>query len=346
MAQQTNIGFDLTQLDNLIKRMDNSLDSMIAKTDDFSKRLSSGVKVTTKDLKQLADELDVVRKTIFGGKVNGTNVGGIGKNLNVFGTDEKSLSNYISLLEKAASAQEKMVSLGIRKSSISDFTSEINKAKQQLESMSLINDASSFGGTSFKDSMKLAKHAGSINQIRDAIEKLNIARDNENTNTKRGKQHYEKLTAEIDRLKGKYNELTGVATNASSKLAVLGQKLGAYFSVYTIINFTKQLINVRKEFELQQRALEVLLQNKEKADWLWDKTIALAIKSPFRVQQLVTYTKQLAAYRVETDKLYDTTKMLADISAGLGVDMNRLILAYGQVKAASFLRGTELRQFT
>ena len=346
MAQQTNIGFDLTQLDNLIKRMDNSLDGMIAKTDDFSKKLSSGVKVTTKDLKQLADELDVVRKTIFGGKVNGTNVGGIGKNLNVFGTDEKSLSNYISLLEKAASAQEKMVSLGIRKSSISDFTSEINKAKKQLESMSLINDASTFGGTSFKDSMKLAKHAGSINQIRDAIEKLNIARDNENTNTKRGKQHYEKLTAEIDRLKGKYNELTGVATKASSKLAVLGQKLGAYFSVYTIINFTKQLINVRKEFELQQRSLEVLLQNKEKADLLWDKTVALAIKSPFRVQQLVTYTKQLAAYRVETDKLYDTTKMLADISAGLGVDMNRLILAYGQVKAASFLRGTELRQFT
>ena len=154
------------------------------------------------------------------------------------------------------------------------------------------------------------------------------------------------MTAEIDRLKGKYNELTGVATKASSKLAVLGQKLGAYFSVYSIINFTKQLINVRKEFELQQISLEVLLQNKEKADLLWDKTIALAIKSPFRVKELVTYTKQLAAYRVESDKLYDTTRMLADISSGLGVDMNRLILAYGQVKAASFLRGTELRQFT
>ena len=38
--------------------------------------------------------------------------------------------------------------------------------------------------------------------------------------------------------------------------------------------------------------------------------------------------------------------MLADISAGLGVDMQRLILAYGQVKAANYLRGTELRQFS
>ena len=55
---------------------------------------------------------------------------------------------------------------------------------------------------------------------------------------------------------------------------------------------------------------------------------------------------QLSAYRIENDKLYETTKRLADVSAGLGVDMQRLILAYGQVKAANYLRGTELRQFS
>lgn len=64
------------------------------------------------------------------------------------------------------------------------------------------------------------------------------------------------------------------------------------------------------------------------------------------VKELVTYTRQLAAYRIETNKLHDTTKRLADVSAGLGVDMQRLILAFGQVRAANFLRGTELRQFT
>lgn len=44
--------------------------------------------------------------------------------------------------------------------------------------------------------------------------------------------------------------------------------------------------------------------------------------------------------------MYDTTKRLADISAGVGVDMGRIILAYGQVRSAEFLKGTELRQFT
>jgi len=46
------------------------------------------------------------------------------------------------------------------------------------------------------------------------------------------------------------------------------------------------------------------------------------------------------------DEIYETTKKLADVSAGLGVDMSRIILAYGQVRSAAFLRGQEVRQFT
>ena len=122
--------------------------------------------------------------------------------------------------------------------------------------------------------------------------------------------------------------------------------VGTVFSVSRIVGFVAKLASVRKEFELQQRSLQALLQNKDEADKLWQKTIDLAVKSPFKVKELVTYTKQLAAYRIENDKLYETNKMLADISAGLGVDMQRLILAYGQVKAANYLRGTELRQFS
>ena len=79
---------------------------------------------------------------------------------------------------------------------------------------------------------------------------------------------------------------------------------------------------------------------------MFAKSVEMGIESPFLIKDIITYTKQLAAYRIETDKLFDTTKRLADISAGLGVGMDRLVLAYGQVKAASVLRGQELRQFT
>lgn len=143
---------------------------------------------------------------------------------------------------------------------------------------------------------------------------------------------------------------TNNAKNSMSKLGDAARKVrqiaGTIFSVQALMGYGNKLIQIRGEFEMQHRSLQVLLQDVDKANELWDKTVALAVKSPFRVKDLVKYTKQLAAYRVEADKLYETNKMLADVSAGLGVDMNRLILAFGQVKAANFLRGTELRQFS
>ena len=124
------------------------------------------------------------------------------------------------------------------------------------------------------------------------------------------------------------------------------QRMAFAFSMGTIKSFVGQIAEVRGQFELSERSLEAILQNKPKADEIFNKTVELAVKSSFRIKDLVDYTRQLSAYRIESDKLYDTTKRLADVSAGLGVDMGRLILAYGQVKAAAYLRGSEVRQFT
>ena len=126
----------------------------------------------------------------------------------------------------------------------------------------------------------------------------------------------------------------------------MAKRFAVYFSVTSLVNFGRKLAEVRGEMEMQQRSLQFLLNDKDKANQIWEKTLDLAVKSPFRIRELTSYIKQMAAYRIESDKLFDTTKRLADVSAGLGVDMSRLILAYGQVRAATFLRGTELRQFT
>ena len=129
-------------------------------------------------------------------------------------------------------------------------------------------------------------------------------------------------------------------------LRSLASYASMYFSVFGLMRFVNQIRTVTGELEYQRVALGHLLQDEEYGAQLFNRIKNLAIESPFRIQQLVTYTKQLAAYRIAQEDLYDTTKRLADISAGLGVDMNRLILAYGQVRAASVLRGQELRQFT
>ena len=124
------------------------------------------------------------------------------------------------------------------------------------------------------------------------------------------------------------NEVKGLRKGFGDMLPTLQRLASAFgvaFSVRGLAQFGKKLIETRGEFELQQVALRSILQNKQLADEIWDKTMQAALQSPFTAMQLTKYTKQLAAYRIETDKLFDTTKRLADVSAGLGVDMQRLI---------------------
>ena len=180
------------------------------------------------------------------------------------------------------------------------------------------------------------------------IESTNhIARQmDEQRSTQMIEREYEKRKKAAEREKKEQQRINEGLNNMIPTLQRLGSAFGIAFSVRGLVQFGKKLIETRGEFELQQVAMRSILQNKQLADEIWDKTMAAALQSPFTAMQLTRYTKQLAAYRIETEKLFDTTKRLADVSAGLGVDMGRLILAYGQVKAANYLRASEIRQFT
>lgn len=120
----------------------------------------------------------------------------------------------------------------------------------------------------------------------------------------------------------------------------------SYLSIWGAKKLLSELVQVTGEFEMQRTTLKAMLQDANGANAIYEQIKQLAVVSPFGFKELVTYTKQLAAYSVPIGELYDTTKMLADVSAGLGVGMDRLVLAYGQVRSAAFLRGQEVRQFT
>lgn len=200
--------------------------------------------------------------------------------------------------------------------------------------------------TSYEGAIRTSDKAKTLAQEIQAVKNLEAARAKLNTTTADGKKKLDDINKRILQHNKNIQHATEGAKELEKAHSKLGSKIATVFSVQAIRGYINKMIQVRGEMELQQRSLQAILQNKDEANEIWQKTIDLAIKSPFRIKDLVTYTKQLAAYRVESDKLYETNKMLADVSAGLGVDMNRLILAFGQVKAANFLRGTELRQFT
>ena len=115
--------------------------------------------------------------------------------------------------------------------------------------------------------------------------------------------------------------------------------------VFGAQQFFNSIVQTGGEIVQQHVALRSILGDVQKADELFAQTQQLALQSPFKFGELNRDVKQLAAFGVEANDLYDTTKRLADIASGLGVDFGRLGLAFGQVKARSWLDGKELRQF-
>ena len=207
--------------------------------------------------------------------------------------------------------------------------------------------------TTYQGALDFSATANTLNRQVRAIEYLKEARMKLSQTDADYKRKLDILNAAIEQHNKNLKEagvnsraLTEQTSYMAGYMSRWAQRMAFAFSVGSIKNFVEQIASVRGQFELSERSLEAILQNKSKADEIFNKTVELAVKSPFRIKDLVDYTRQLSAYRIESDKLYDTTKRLADVSAGLGVDMGRLILAYGQVKAAAYLRGSEVRQFT
>lgn len=270
---------------------------------------------------------------------------------------EKSSARAEKAAEKAAAKEEKerervtakAIKDAERKASADEKAAQ-RAAKAAAESAKAQNYQKN---TTTQGALDFSKTANTLQRQITAIEYLKKARLSLNTTD----ANYKNTLNQINQAIAKHNQALTEAGVKSQQLATrhrnlmdtagqLSRQLALVFSVSQIEGYIGKLANVRGEFELQQRSLQAILQNKSQADQIFNKTVQLAVKSPYKIKELVSFTKQLAAYRIESSKLYDTTKRLADVSAGLGVDMGRLILAYGQVKAAAYLRGTEVRQFT
>lgn len=197
-----------------------------------------------------------------------------------------------------------------------------------------------------KDAKNIAQHKRAIDELQKARTKLDKT-DKEYYLTLKKieralRQHHKELRlagVESDNLMRTHRGLMDIGGQLARRLALA-------FSVSQLTQYFRKLVEIRGYFEKTEVALTSIIGDNQKAQKLMNQTVSLAIQSPFTLQQLVGYTKQLAAYQVSYEELHETTKMLADVSAGLGVEMDRLILAFGQVKAANYLRATEVRQFT
>ena len=178
-----------------------------------------------------------------------------------------------------------------------------------------------------------------IKRMDTLISRLTKVRDTYDIVMRTASKRNTELTSEAAKANGSLEKQSGL-------LKRLGSLAARYFSIQQIVQFGRKIAETTGYFQKQQVALEGILQSATDARKVLNDISNFALQSPFRTDELVRFTKQLSAFGIDTADLFPTVKQLADISAGLGVDMDRIILAYGQVKSAAVLRGQELRQFT
>lgn len=262
---------------------------------------------------------------------------------------------YDKILQKEQQISREMENIKAHNSAIrADEDAILRTKEKEIEAARRIakEEQEAYNKTT-KGALESARGANTYQQRAAAIKNLDAAIKSLDTTDKNYKKNLNALIREYQKLllqqKAVEESMRGMQSAQNSLIGSTSQlknMLVGVFSIQSIQGYVNKLIEVRGEFELQNVALRAILQNKDEADMLFQRVTELATKSPFTIRQLTKYTKQLAAYQVESSKLYDTTKRLADVSAGLGVDMQRIILAFGQVKAANYLRATEVRQFT
>lgn len=150
-----------------------------------------------------------------------------------------------------------------------------------------------------------------------------------------------KVQSELVRGFEKANHHAGALNSTVQDLKSLFLQGGLVFGAQ---QFAMSIITTGGEMEKQHIALQSILGDMQNANTMFNQIKELALNSPFTFSELNRDVKQLAAYGVEYENLYDTTKRLADMSSGLGVGFDRIALAFGQVQARGWLDGKELRQ--
>ncbi len=166
------------------------------------------------------------------------------------------------------------------------------------------------------------------------------------------KKEISTVNAEYDRLKKKMDEVMQKNQSMIASNNALGRswnymknRLAFYFTVGASTQFIKNLIEVRSQYEMNEKALGILLDSASRGTRIFNELSQMSLVSPYTLIELSNAAKQLTAYDIAAKDVVDTTRRLADMASAVGVPVERLTYALGQIKAYGYLNSRDARMF-
>jgi tape measure domain-containing protein len=144
---------------------------------------------------------------------------------------------------------------------------------------------------------------------------------------------------------GKLRQVQQGAQQTERAVGGLGAAIGKLAVAFAGVQAIKFVFTQAAQLQTQARSLEILAGSAEKAGKIIKELQDLGAITPFTSTELIDSAKRLQAFGVETEKVVETTRRLADASGATGAELSGLVTAYGQVQAKGRLQGEELLQF-
>jgi chromosome segregation ATPase len=162
----------------------------------------------------------------------------------------------------------------------------------------------------------------------------------------------DQVNKSLEQLQKQQREVMGANTSwihsnnaVARSLNYMKNRLAFIFTVGATTQFAKQLIEIRSQYELLERSIGILFDSMQNGTRIFAELNDMALRSPFTTLELGAAAKQLSAYDIAAKDVVDTTRRLADMAAAVGVPIERLTYALGQIKAYGYLNARDARMF-
>lgn len=143
------------------------------------------------------------------------------------------------------------------------------------------------------------------------------------------------MSASFDKVGQSLKQTSQSIKNAGSTLAPMSVAMGGV---------AIKALSSAANFEKLQMQMEVLTGSAEKGQEVFRGLVEFAAATPFELGELVKANNTLMGFGMSAKDAFDSLKMIGDISAVTGGDLQGITVAFGQAAASGRLMGQDLLQ--
>jgi hypothetical protein len=307
-------------------------------TADKESPIGQALKRDIENAQKLKIAIDAYNRTLTGMTVLGTK-----NNTNSSLGAYTELTNILKTLSdeyKRLGREERNATKG---NDLADKIQRLSRATQKIQQQ--MNRPISFAAAMKGDEKTLDDIAYKMQRLRSYRQGIDLTKPNAANEIKQVDEALTKLQKDADKWMSKSQEMIKNNTALGRSWNYMKNRLAFYFTVGASTQFVKNLIEVRSQYEMNEKALGILLDSASRGTRIFNELSQMALVSPYTLIELSNAAKQLTAYDIAAKDVVDTTRRLADMASAVGVPVERLTYALGQIKAYGYLNSRDARMF-